>query len=158
MQASDFALVTAWRARPHVLEWWDAIEPGEDLADYLIDPFVKPFIVHLDARPIAYIQVCSDAHAPGDAYNLRPAGLGDAAGVVGIDQFIGEGDLLGQGIGSAFVAAFAQLAWRIREVTHAVTDPSPRNARAIRAYEKAGFRDTGVTTKNGDVLMVMQRP
>jgi aminoglycoside 6'-N-acetyltransferase len=38
----------------------------------------------------------------------------------------------------------------------AVTDPDPRNARAIRAYEKAGFHKDGLvdTPDGGAFLMV----
>lgn len=57
----------------------------------------------------------------------------------GIDQFIGEPSLVDCGHGSAFVEAlvadlFGAGAPRV------ITDPNPRNARAVRAYEKAGFR------------------
>ena len=47
--------------------------------------------------------------------------------------------MIGQGHGSAFVAQ--HVARLFAEGAPAVgTDPHPDNARAIRAYEKAGFR------------------
>jgi len=45
-------------------------------------------------------------------------------------------------------------------VTRIQADPSPTNARAIRCYEKAGFRRVGpITTPDGGaVLMIIERP
>jgi aminoglycoside 6'-N-acetyltransferase len=38
-----------------------------------------------------------------------------------------------------------------------VTDPDPRNARAIRAYEKAGFvKDNLVDTPDGIALLMVR--
>jgi aminoglycoside 6'-N-acetyltransferase len=40
-----------------------------------------------------------------------------------------------------------------------VTDPDPANARAIGAYEKAGFRrDRLVETPDGTALLMMRNP
>jgi aminoglycoside 6'-N-acetyltransferase len=40
-----------------------------------------------------------------------------------------------------------------------VTDPDPRNARALRAYEKAGFvRDRVVETPDGPALLMVREP
>ena len=41
-----------------------------------------------------------------------------------------------------------------------ITDPDPANARAIRAYEKAGFSQTGEIVTPGGValLMTKERP
>ena len=59
-------------------------------------------------------------------------------GARGVDQSIGDPDLVGLGHGSAFVRRHVE---RLFEAgAPAVgTDPHPGNRRAIRAYEKAGF-------------------
>ena len=42
------------------------------------------------------------------------------------------------------------------QVTRIQTDPDPRNARAIRCYEKAGFRAVGeVRTPDGVALLLV---
>jgi RimJ/RimL family protein N-acetyltransferase len=53
----------------------------------------------------------------------------------------------------------AYLLWADPAVTKVQTDPSPDNARAIRAYEKAGFkRVRELTTPDGPaLLMVVER-
>ena len=49
---------------------------------------------------------------------------------------------------------------RLREgAPRIVTDPDPANARAIRAYEKAGFEKAGmVDTPDGPALLMVRNP
>lgn len=72
---------------------------------------------------------------------LRAAGLVDLApGLVDIDVLIGEPELLGRGLGRR---ALEHLLARLRadpRVTVAGLGTAVENARAIRAFEKAGFR------------------
>ena len=108
------------------------------------------FIVATDARPFGYIQ-CYDPDVWPDN------GLGDhPRGTRGIDQFIGELAMVDRGHGSAFIRVFIDrlLASGTPRV---ITDPDPANARAIRAYEKAGFRrDRLVSTPDGEALLMVR--
>lgn len=65
--------------------------------------------------------------------------LGEDA--VGVDLFIGEADLVGRGHGPAMIRQFLRdVAFPFHGVEVCVIGPSVKNAAAIRAYEKAGFR------------------
>ena len=78
------------------------------------------------------------------------------AGTRGIDQFIGEADMLDRGHGSAFIRSFIDRLL-IAGTPRIVTDPDPANARAIRAYEKAGFqKDRLVDTPDGRALLMVR--
>ena len=64
----------------------------------------------------------------------------------------------GCGHGSDFIRQFADglLASGIPRI---VTDPDPDNARAVRAYAKAGFeRDRIVETADGPVMLMVRNP
>lgn len=151
--ADDLPTIGAWLDRPHVAEWWDDVEDKlAEIRAAMVDPATKPFIVELDGRPIAYIQ-CYDPHLEeGHPYRDQPRGT------LGIDQFIGEPELVGVGHGSRFVAAFVEGLFR-DGARRVITDPHPANGRAIRAYEKAGFRGFGTrTTIYGDALMMARDP
>lgn len=133
MTADDLPLARGWLATPEVVRWWG--DPDEQialLAGDLDEPRMRLWIVSHGAKPFAYIQ----------DYDPLSWGLhhfGDLApGSRGIDQFIGEPAMLDRGHGSAFIRAHVDRL--LAEGAPSVgTDPDPTNARAIRAYEKAGF-------------------
>jgi aminoglycoside 6'-N-acetyltransferase len=107
------------------------------------------FIVALDERPFAYLQCyrISDWHV-----GFGPQPLGTR----GLDQIIGEPDMVGVGHGSAFVRQFSDNLLS-NGTPRVVLDPDPANARAIRAYEKAGFvRDREVVTPDGRALLMFR--
>jgi aminoglycoside 6'-N-acetyltransferase len=129
--AADVPLLRAWRRRPHVIAYWGAPEL-EDPEEILGDPDVAAWIVEHHARPIAYAQDY-DPHAwDPHPFSHLPTGAR------GIDQYIGEAELLGLGHGSAFVRRHVERLFAAGAPAVG-TDPHPNNQRAIRAYEKAGF-------------------
>jgi len=144
-------LVQRWLAEPHVVRWWGKSNEQFDIvcAD-LNEPTMNQFIVTCERRSFGYVQ-CYDP----DAWD--GAGLGpQPAGTRGIDQFIGEADMLDRGHGSAFIRCFIDRLLKAG-TPRIVTDPDPANARAIRAYEKAGFRRTHlVDTPDGRALLMVR--
>jgi aminoglycoside 6'-N-acetyltransferase len=152
MSAADLPTIQRWLGTPHVSRWWhDPLEQFELVSGDLGHPDMAQFIVTVDAREFAYLQ----------CYNLSAwdTGLGpQPEGTRGLDQFIGEADMIEHGHGSAFIRVFADqlLASGTPRI---VIDPDPANARAIRAYEKAGFcRDRIVDTPDGPALLMVRDP
>lgn len=153
MTAADLPLVKRWLAEPYVVQWWgDTYEQFELVSGDLEVEAMDQFIVATDDRPFRYIQ-CYDPEVWPDN------GLGDhPKGTRGIDQFIGEPAMVDRGHGSAFIRAFIDrlLASGAPRV---ITDPDPANARAIKAYEKAGFvKDRLVDTPDGEALLMVRNP
>ena len=71
----------------------------------------------------------------------------------------GRPELLGRGLGTQLVKALVERLFADPEVSRIQTDPSPANLRAIRCYEKAGFRRlrTIVTPDGPAEYMVRER-
>ena len=146
---ADLPMLSAWLAEPHVAEWWD--DPDTEIAsirEAMDSVETEPLIVELDGRPIAYIQSYDPHLEDGHPYQDQPFGT------LGIDITIGPPDLVGKGHGSAIVRQFADMLFE-EGAPRVVIDPDPKNLRAIRAYEKAGFRafDTR-TSVYGPALMM----
>jgi aminoglycoside 6'-N-acetyltransferase len=131
----DLPLIAGWLAQPHMAKWWG--DPATEIAsirDHIDSDEVEPLIVELDGRPIAYLQ-SYDPHLEDDhPYADQPFGT------LGIDISIGVPELVGIGHGSAIVRQFTDALFE-EGAPRVVIDPDPANARAIRAYEKAGFRE-----------------
>jgi aminoglycoside 6'-N-acetyltransferase len=130
----DMPLLARWLAEPHVAEWWG--DPDKEIAEirgHMDSISVEPLIAELDGRPIAYLQ-SYDPHLEDDhPYNDQPFGT------FGVDLTIGVPELVGKGHGSAMLRQFVEELFD-EGTPRVVIDPDPANGRAIRAYEKAGFR------------------
>jgi aminoglycoside 6'-N-acetyltransferase len=151
MTPSDLPTVRRWLQAPHVAEWWG--NPDEQFAlvsGDLDHPAMEQSIVAFDGRPFAYLQ-CYDPRAwPNHGFGAI------ADGTRGIDQFIGECDMMAKGHGSALIKTFVD-DLLTTGTPRVLTDPDPANTRAIRAYAKAGFRkERPVTTPDGQAVLMVR--
>jgi aminoglycoside 6'-N-acetyltransferase len=150
MTAADLPLIKRWLAEPHVRQWWG--EPDEQyglVSGDLNEPAMDQYIVSTTDAPFGYLQ-CYDLTAWNSGFGDQPKGTR------GVDLFIGEGDMIGRGHGSALVRTFVDNCLK-SGARRMVTDPDPENMRAIRAYENAGFvRDHLVETPDGIALLMVR--
>ena len=152
MSAGDLSMIQRWLETPEVARWWG--QPDEQYAlvsGDLDHPDMDQFIVALGEQPFGYIQCY-----PLSTWNQ---GVGSQPPTTrGIDQFIGEPDMLGCGHGSGFIRQFVD-ALLGQGIPRVVTDPDPDNVRAVRAYAKAGFRSERlIETPDGPALLMVRDP
>ena len=163
MTEQDLPLLHDWLQRPHWVEWWGdeaqhrtlAGTRAQYLPHVLAGQGVTPYIAMRGDEPIGYAQSYV-ALGSGDGWwedETDP-------GVRGIDQSLGRAELLGRGLGTLLVTALVERLFADPGVTRIQTDPAPTNLRAIRCYEKAGFRRLrSIVTPDGPALyMVVDRP
>ncbi|CAN7158447.1 GNAT family N-acetyltransferase [Mesorhizobium caraganae] len=145
----DLPMIAGWLAEPHVAEWWD--DPETEIAgirEHIDSISVEPLIVELDGKPIAYLQSYDPHLEDGHPYADQPFGT------LGIDLSIGVPDLIGKGHGSAIVRQFVEQLFE-EGAPRVIIDPHPDNGRAIRAYERAGFRAIDRRhSEYGDVVLM----
>jgi len=138
----DLALMDKWMRQSHWQDWWGA--PEREIG-YIIDMLdgrdtTRPFIFQADGADCGYIQYWSVRdQIDGGWIDKDPwLALVDPE-YVGVDLSIGPAPCLSRRLGSAALAAFCALL-RDNGHTNILIDPDIGNTRAIRAYEKAGFR------------------
>jgi aminoglycoside 6'-N-acetyltransferase len=151
MTAQDLPTVHRWLRAPHVGEWWG--DPDQQFAlvsGDLSDPAMEQFVVSAEDRSFAYLQCYDPTAWPENGFGALPAGSR------GVDQFIGEVHMIGRGYGSAMIRSFVD-ALLGSGTPLVVTDPDPANARAVKAYEKAGFQKSRlVDTPDGLALLMVR--
>ena len=140
LQISDLPLMQQWLSMPHVDEWWhEAFDLAGVHAKYspCIDG-TEPthvFVIEHGGRPIGWIQWYRWAD-----YSEHAALLDAEPEAAGIDLAIGETEMLGLGLGPSAIRAFIEsVVFTDPAIIACVSDPEVRNARSVRAFEKAGF-------------------
>lgn len=146
----DLDVLMEWQSKPHVRVWWDSDEPYDE--EELADPRVARWIVSTFGRPFAFMQDYTVHGWEDHHFAQLPK---DSRG---IDQYIGDPEMIGVGHGSAFIGARMQALFDEGAPVIA-TDPHPGNRQAIAVYIKLGFEPLGPPqeTQWGLILPMMAR-
>lgn len=158
--AEDLPMLHDWLNRPHIVEWWGG-EAARPTLDEVLDEYRPEALAQHGVTP--YIALLGDAPI-GYAQSYVAMGSGDGwwegetdPGVRGIDQSLAHAEQLGKGLGTELVRALVRRLFADPAVTAIQTDPAPHNARAIRCYEKAGFRQVDtILTPDGPARYMIQ--
>lgn len=160
LQESHFSLLLRWLEAPHVKTWWDQDihwtpalikeKYGDYVKGYKLERGIKKplqaYVIYEDDQPLGYIQLYNAYDFPRED-QIPLEGMPESLAT--IDIFIGEEDYVGRGFGSRIIQQFVRKYVDPHYATCFV-DPDTRNASAIRAYEKAGFKKVK-TIKEGTV-------
>jgi aminoglycoside 6'-N-acetyltransferase len=147
---ADRPLLERWDEAPHVVE----SDPNDDWQwerELALDhAWREQLIAEVNGRPVGFLQIIDpqleDSHYWGDV----PSGLR------AIDIWIGEADALGQGYGTTMMQQAIARCFAAPEVTAILIDPLASNTRAIRFYERLGFRSVERRWFGADDCLVMR--
>ncbi len=148
LRESDAGFLVRWLSDSRVLQFYEGRDRPHDEAMvrrvfYDASTDEVRCLVEWQGRPVGYLQF----------YQLSPdgqkelgietdRGQGENRTAYGLDLFIGEPELWGHGLGARLVGTVLRYLAEEKKATLAIVDPQTWNARAIRCYEKAGFRKT----------------
>jgi aminoglycoside 6'-N-acetyltransferase len=160
VQRDHYPLLDRWLNEPHMRQWWG--DPEEELG-FIRDMVegrdtTRPFLILLDGAPVGYIQYWFIGHHQNESWIRDHPWLAELpSDAVGIDLSIGDEARRSQGIGSGALSALVK---RLKAEGHQtiIIDPDPDNKRAVRAYEKAGFRSIPhLEGRTGDALIMQHQ-
>jgi RimJ/RimL family protein N-acetyltransferase len=137
---SEARAIVGWRYECPYTVYDCPADEAEGLVRFMLDPASGYHAVH-DATSglIGFCCFGADARVPG----------GDYADETALDVGLGlRPDLTGRGLGPAFVEAVAAFARTHLGHHHLRLTVAAWNRRAIRAYEKAGFRQMHTFVRN----------
>lgn len=153
----DVPLLVSWFANPHVRKWWPILEKDEVVEHFLKRIRSKDtfgYIIYLDDKPIGYIQyyyIDSTEEKAGKWFPQLPSGT------IGTDQFIGDPDYIGKGIGTRMIKKFIEYLCEIEpKMKSIIVDPEPTNYAAITCYEKVGFKRIGLYKRPDGPYLLMK--
>ncbi|MGN6366519.1 GNAT family N-acetyltransferase [Asticcacaulis taihuensis] len=146
LKDSDAGLLLIWMSSPHVQPFWteNGSKPEDEVEqalDLIGSDEGAPFIIELNKRPIGYIQYYA-------------CGPDQPEGALGIDLFIGDVSLTGEGLGPQILRQFSDNLLA-KGATRLIIDPASSNARAISAFRKAGFE---IYETCGDITLMSRNP
>ena len=106
------------------------------LADVAVCPGSEAFALLHGDDPVGYVRIDPHAHALGD----HPLTIG----AVALRSFLIDASRQGQGLGTAALAAIHdEVARRHPDRARILLTVNVRNTTAVRAYRRAGYRDSG---------------
>lgn len=157
MTPADYPMLRHWLENPPMNEWWG--EPDREMAGIRAKvegrDKTRPFIFFHEGEPAGYIQYWSVSdEVDGGHAAQAPWLLELPREAVGVDLSLGRPELLGKGIGTAVLRAFLARLFAEGHKTVSI-DPDEANPRAIRAYEKVGFREHGRFPNGSGVTVLM---
>lgn len=131
----DSDLIRMWLADPGIQEWWGPVSATEaEVNIALSSAHALCRIIECDGEAVGYCHAI-DATMWGDQLpeELEP-------GTWDLDIFVASERHRGKGIGQIALAALKDEVFSTTLAVAVCVFPSIRNERAVRAYEKAGFK------------------
>ena len=138
----DKNLLLKWLTDERVLNFWEGKSAVFDLnrieEDYYAEEDVEIIraIIEYDGKSIGYVHMYKLNEELLNEYEYPSTNKV----VYGIDQFIGESEYWGKGIGTDFMRLVLQYLTKEKGAEIIILDPHADNPRAIRCYEKVGFK------------------
>lgn len=145
----DIAILTKWLSDIAILEFYGGRDKPYNLESVKAkffsgqDTHIQRCIVEYNDIPIGFVQFypLEDTEKGKYGYPLEQQ-------VYGMDQFIGEPQYQGKGLGTQLIRLVIEYITQELKIPTIIMDPRVDNVRAIHVYEKCGFRKIKVLPKH----------
>lgn len=140
LEESDASYLAKWLSDERVLEFYEGRDNPHDIKKirevfYSKAEQINTCIVEYKSEPVGYLQFYPSTYDDKALY-----GYSNEEKLYGMDQFIGEPEYWNKGIGTKLVKGVSEYLLDSKIANIVSVDPQTRNERAIRCYEKCGFK------------------
>ncbi|MCT8138077.1 acetyltransferase [Anaerobacillus sp. CMMVII] len=147
----DFTLLFKWLTNSEVLTYYEGINSNFTLEKIIQkyqprirgEHYVTPCMIEYLNTPIGYLQYYQLQVTDIEHYEANKNGH-----EYGLDIFIGETKFWNKGLGTLALKQLIHYLFTEKKATDIYIDPQIKNTRAIRSYEKCGFRKVKVLPKH----------
>ena len=144
----DYSLMAKWLSDPEILFYYEGRDNAFSIdrikekysPRILGEEFVTPCIIELNQKPIGYVQYYYENEK-------KVLGVENYDAPYGIDAFIGETEYQNQGIGTKAIKLLTKYLFEVESADVILIDPQTWNSRAIKCYEKCGFKAIKILEK-----------
>ncbi len=142
LSSKDFPFLLKWLTDERVLEFYGGRDKKytiESIKEHFTEAWedeVIRVIIEYQNKPVGYGQIYKMYDELYDDYHYPKTN----EIVYGMDQFIGEPEYWSKGIGTQYIKMVFDYLKRERKADAVILDPHMNNIRAIKSYQKAGFR------------------
>lgn len=149
LEDEDKFVLAKWLSDPEILQYYEGRDNPFDVEKvertfFKKEKGVTPCIVEYDGTPIGYIQF----YEVDEEYRYTYGYANDSGKLYGMDQFIGESAYWNKGVGTQLVRMMVEYLIDKKGADRIVMDPQSWNERAIRCYEKCGFKKVKLLPKH----------
>lgn len=144
---NDKHLLVKWLSDSSVLEYYEGRDNAFDLNKvnnvfFDCEEDEVKCIVEFERKAIGYVQYYK-------IDKITKENFGYSFGnIYGIDQFIGETEYWNRGVGTLLVSSVVSFLYEHEKADKVIMDPQLRNLRALRCYEKCGFKKVKILPKH----------
>ena len=138
----DLLILLKWLTDDRVLEFYGGRDQNFTEQDIIREYYEEDkeiatrLIVECNNVPIGYVQVYDMIDEYYDSYKYNKT---DEI-VYCMDQFIGEPDYWNKGLGTRFMKMILEYLVTEKDAKAVILDPHQNNPRAVKMYEKVGFK------------------
>ncbi|MFA5949322.1 MAG: GNAT family N-acetyltransferase [Hyphomicrobium sp.] len=132
---ADFDMIRRWLTRADIQDWWGPVSATEaEVNIALASAYAMCRIIEARGTPVGYAHAV-DATIWGESLpdDLDP-------GTWDLDLFVADEEHRGRGVGQRALKLLRDEVFASTLAVAVCVFPSVKNERAVRAYEKAGFR------------------
>ena len=144
----DQHLLVKWLSDPKVLQYYEGRDNPFNLQKversfYYQEKGIVKCLVEFEGKKIGYIQFYKVNSVTSEITDYS-----EEENVYGIDQFIGETDYWNKGIGTMLISSMVDYLMEQKQAGRIIMDPHVSNTRALRCYEKCGFKKVRILPKH----------